>query len=44
MGDDLFEDEEMYLLTLTSNEPGLTLDPDVATVTIPNDDREYIII
>ena len=42
VGDDRFEDEEIYLLTLTSDEPGLTLNPDVATVTIPDDDREYI--
>ena len=42
MDDGLFEDEEIYLLTLTSDEPGLTLDPDQATVSIPNDDREYI--
>lgn len=39
--DDLFEDDEDYRLTLTSDEPGLTLNPDEATVTIPNTDREY---
>ena len=39
--DDLLEDDEDYSLTLTSDEPGLTLAPDVATVTIPDDDREY---
>ena len=38
--DDLLEDDETYGLNLTSDEPGLTLDPDVATVTIPDDDRE----
>ena len=36
VGDDRFDDNETYLLSLTSNEPGLTLNPDVATVTIPN--------
>ena len=40
MQDDLLEDDETYSLNLTSDEPGLTLDPDVATVTIPDDDRE----
>ena len=38
--DELLEDDEDYSLTLTSDEPGLTLAPDVATVTIPDDDRE----
>ena len=39
------EEDEVYILTLTSDEPGLTLDPDVATVTIIDDDRrEYNII
>ena len=38
--DDLLEDDEIYLLMLTSDEPGLTLDPPVATVTIIDDDRE----
>jgi hypothetical protein len=39
--DDFLEDDEIYDLTLTSDEPGLTLDPNEATVTIPNDDREF---
>ena len=32
------EDDESYLLTLTSDEPGLTLAPPQATVTIIDDD------
>jgi hypothetical protein len=40
--DILLEDDEIYDLTLTSDEPGLTLIPDEATVTIPDDDRECI--
>lgn len=38
--DDLLEDDELYGLTLSSDEPGLTLDPQEATVTIINDDGE----
>ena len=44
MDDDLLEDDEIYLLTLTSDEPGLTLDPPVATVTIIDDDRECLLL
>ena len=39
--DDLLEDDEVYRLTLTSDEPGLTLNPSEATVTIEDDDREF---
>ena len=39
--DDLLEDNETYRLTLTSDEPGLTLDPDMAVVTIVNDDGKH---
>ena len=39
---DLFEDDEMYLLMLTSDEPGLTLDRNIATATIIDDDREHV--
>ena len=36
--DGLLEDDETYLLSLTSNEPGLTLNPADATVTIVDND------
>ena len=41
MDDEFFEENEVYRLTLTSDEPGLTLNPDEAMVTIPDEDREY---
>ena len=37
--DQFFEDDEEYSLNLTFDAPGLTLDPEVATVIIPNDDE-----
>ena len=39
--DGLLEDDEVYRLTLDSVEPGLTLNPSDATVTIEDDDREF---
>ena len=42
VGDDNLEKDEFYFLTLTSDESGLTLDPNVATVIIIDDDRECI--
>ena len=41
--DNHLEMDEIYLLTLTSDEPRLTLDPSVATVTILDDDSECIL-
>ena len=40
MDDELIEEDEIYHLSLTPGEPGLTLDPSEATVTIIDDDRE----
>ena len=38
VGDVIFEETEQFLGILSGNLPRLTVDPDSATVTIPNDD------
>lgn len=39
--DDILEDDETYRLMLTTDEPGVVLDPDMTVVTIANNDGRH---
>ena len=39
--DDILEEDEQFLLDLTTTDPSVELNPDVTTVTIEDDDRMF---
>ncbi len=41
--DSFFEEDEEFFLTLTTSDPDVVVNPEVATITILNDDRQFYV-